>query len=171
MTIYMQGHLYDITPLVKKSSSGESYFIEDGESPCDEKAGKSFSYFWNFCDDVPTDKSRSCGNATCAVLQYDESVGGKTSCKCIGVKENTKFDYINKNDPSAGIILTYSSLDECQSGKASSTVIEISCANTRSQLISASELSPCEHRIVMNSYYGCPKVCKYLLLWFGIVID
>ena len=99
------------------------------------------------------------------VLQYLLRSDGYKECHIIGkydpVKDDSSFSLLDSSDPSKGVSLTYAQGDRCESNSLTNyrmATLDVECANTNMEIVSAQEPSTCDYHLVMKSYYGCPTV-------------
>ena len=161
-TYAVSGNTYDLTSLKVTDLTSRSYLLE-GDSGEDE-----YSYLLNICGPVtPVDLPRVCNGYMGAVLQYKLGLMNG-ACYVAGRydandddDDTSTFSLIDTADPAKGLSLTYESGDNCAKGVVRSTTVDVYCANTEVLMKSASENSArkCAYRIVMESWYGCPKEC------------
>ena len=162
------GATFDLSPLHVATTSAP-YYIKDGDIPCTPELEPTYSYLWNFCDDV-TSSSKLFPLGVCtsaqsgAVIQYlNRTSDGYKECNVVGRYDsnNDKNDYslMDSNDPSKGVSMKYSSGDKCTGDVLRSATIDVVCDNVKSIVESALEPSYCQYHMVMRSYYGCPTEC------------
>jgi hypothetical protein len=160
------GSTFDLRPLIVKDSA---YSLTDGDIPCTPEKEPSYSFVWNFCSPVPSayiPAVCSQRNKTGVVLQYLVRQDDYRECHVIGKYDSAHDDLIysllDVSNPAAGISLLYAKGDRCEAfyhNVYRSATIEVQCANVKTQIVSAYELSTCHYQLVMKSYYGCPTEC------------
>jgi hypothetical protein len=157
------GGTFDLTPLTA-TGHDKSYYILDGDLDCTPETEPSFSYVWNFCAPV-TDIPGACSNVgkSGVALQFLES-GDDSFCFIIGKYDQShpQMRLLDSNDPSVGVSLEYPTGEKCATnvkGLMRSTIIDVQCANTPTITLHAVSDKPCQYRLTMKSYYGCPKEC------------
>ena len=84
-------------------------------------------------------------------------------CEVIGHydpnNDDSHFQLVDDRDPSKGVSIEYRAGDRCPSGVFRTSTIDVLCSNKESLIVSALEPTLCGYRMVMESYYGCPKGC------------
>jgi Glucosidase II beta subunit-like protein len=163
-TYAVSGNTFDLSPLRVDDLQSRSYLLESSA----DSGGDEYSYMLNICGPVtPVDLPRVCNGYMGAVLQYKLGlmngacyVAGRYDANDDDDDVST-FSLIDNADPAKGVSLTYESGDNCAKGVVRSTTVEVYCANTEVIMKSAAENSArrCAYRIVMESWYGCPKEC------------
>lgn len=119
-----------------------------------------FEYRVNVCEPV----FQSCGGDFTGVATQWNPQG---ACVSIIGRENPEYgglnrptlDYINKDDPNQGVVLTYKNGDLCPSIVAFERQVTyaITCdKSTKGTIISASEPEVCSYRIEFRSKAACP---------------
>lgn len=164
----LSGASYNLQELTITDPKQEVYDITDGDIPCTPETEPTYSFAWNFCG-IVTNASVSLPASVCsgkhgAAMQYLNRLSdGYKECHVIGkydpTQDDTHFSLLDVSDPSRGVSLKYSTGDKCPSGVLRSATIDVMCANTRVEILSALEPQTCQYHMVMKSYYGCPVEC------------
>lgn len=162
------GSTFDLRKLTLPSNAKDTYTIKDGDIPCTPEIEPTYSYIWNFCSTIPSSQVPavcSTKNKTGVVLQYLLRNDGYKECHVIGkydpAKDDSSFSLLDSSDPSKGVSLTYAQGDRCETNSLTNyrmATLDVECANTKMQIVSAQEPSTCDYHLVMKSYYGCPTV-------------
>lgn len=160
----LTGAEFDLRHLTK-STKEPSYYIKDGDIPCTPEIEPTFSYVWNFCGQVTPESFPSvCDKSSqqAAALQYVNRADGYQECDVIGhydqYNDDLYYSLIDVSDPSKGVSMKYPDGEKCPSDKRRSVTLDVMCANTEMEIISALEPTICEYHIVLKSYRGCPTV-------------
>jgi len=159
------GH-FDLRPLTVLDSSAKSYYILDGDIPCTPEKEPAFSYVWNFCAPVTAASlPGACSKVgkSGVALQYLQ-LQDASDCYIIGrydaTRDDLSFSLLNPNDPSKGVTLSYPTGEKCDvTGIMRSVTLDLQCANTKTTILSAQSPQPCQYRMQMKSWYGCPTEC------------
>ncbi len=160
---------FDLRPLQVKKSTEESFEITDGDIPCTPEEEPSYSYTWNFCDDVTAASLPSycqdMGKSGVVLQHVQYPDNGGSYCYILGhydpkVHELT-YNLLDANDPSKGVSIAYPAGETCADDKAwpRSATIDVECANVDAVVDMAQEPSTCNYHLAMKSYYGCPTEC------------
>ena len=161
----LSGATYDLSSLTVTEQDQEGYNIRDGDIPCTTETEPTYSFSWNFCYKV-TNASvplQICGGKRGAAMQYLNRSDGWHECHVIGrydaSQDDTHYSLLDITDPSKGVSIRYSAGEKCPSGVLRTATIDVSCSDTRVEILSALEPQTCQYHMVMKSYYGCPKEC------------
>lgn len=158
-----------------KKQNEKSYVITDGDIPCTPEIEPSYTYTWNFCENVAHDSvPKACGlvgKSTAVAFQSIYVSDTSYDCYIIGhydsKNDDLYYSLLDSNDPSKGVSMKYPSGESCKSGVMRSATIDVLCDNTKSIILSAQEPDPCSYHLVMKSYYGCPVV----IISFDLLLD
>lgn len=141
------------------------YEIHDGDIPCTPETEPTYSFMWNLCGKV-TNASvplSVCGGKRGAAMQYLNRTDGWKECHVIGrydaTQDDSHYTLLDSNDPSKGVSIKYSAGEKCPAGSLRTATIDLMCADTRAEVVSALEPQLCQYHMVMRSYYGCPVQC------------
>ncbi len=94
-------------------------------------------------------------------------LGSFSDCYIIGrydaKQDDLSYSLLDSTNPTKGISMKYPSGDVCDkyNGVQRSATIDVECANTPTIVKSATEPSPCQYHLTMQSYYGCPTVSSF----------
>jgi hypothetical protein len=168
----LAGATFDLRPLRVTNEQAFSYHIIDGDLPCTSELEPTYSFAWNFCDDVTqaSEPTFATGGNICrndqrgAAIQYlNRTSDGYKECHVIGrydpSNENSEFNLLVAHNPAAGVSMTYPKGEKCPNGVLRSATVDVQCANVRVEIDSALEPSKCQYHMVMKSWYGCPTEC------------
>jgi hypothetical protein len=106
------------------------------------------------------------------VLQWATYSEDDYYCYVIGHYDSTqhelKYSLLDIRNPAKGVSISYPAGEKCSSTnkKPRTATIDVECANVRSAVASAQEPNLCEYHLQMKSYYGCPTVSMFKLLYF-----
>ena len=113
---------------------------------------------------MPAQCSSIVGVTTASALQINKQGTQSTSddwCYITGqyTEDKTFLDLISRDDPTAGLKLTYLGT-KCSNGKNREFNIILTCADKLNPSpLHAVETSPCVYTVTMPSVYGCPLEC------------
>ena len=86
-----------------------------------------------------------------------------TDCHVVGrynaQNDDLSYAMLDSRDPTKGVSISYPSGEKCSSGALRTTTLDVQCANTKSNILSAQEPNVCQYHFVMQSYHGCPTEC------------
>jgi hypothetical protein len=165
LNVVIEGLHYDLKSLTRVSNQ-QPYFIKDGDIPCTPEVEPTFSYVWNFCDEVPSAwlPSLVCDPVKYhgAAIQYLDRSDGYKECHVIGRYDSTQDDIhyklIDEKNPVFGISMTYPMGESCPNDKLRSATIDVECANVDFAIVSTQEPEVCAYHMQVRSYHGCPTV-------------
>jgi hypothetical protein len=106
------------------------------------------------------------------VLQWATYSEDEYYCYIIGHYDSTqhelKYSLLDIRNPAKGVSISYPAGEKCSSTnkKLRTASIDVECANVPSVVVSAQEPNLCEYHLQMKSYYGCPTVSMFKLLYF-----
>ena len=139
-----------------------------GDIPCTPETEPSYSYTWNFCQDITSvSVPKACQmmkKKNAVALQSIYLSDSSYDCYMFGTydpdEDDLHYSLLDPKDPSRGISMKYPNGEVCtENHQFRSATIDVMCANTKLMIVSAQEPTHCQYHLVMKSYHGCPSEC------------
>ena len=161
----LSGASFNLQGLTVTDPRQDSYEIHDGDIPCTPETEPTYSFMWNLCEKVTNASvpQNICHGKRGAAMQYLNRTDGWTECHVIGkydaTQDDSHYTLLDSDDPSKGVSIKYAAGEKCPSGVLRTATIDLQCADTRAEVVSALEPQVCQYHMVMRSYYGFPVQC------------